>query len=70
MALLNPTQKKSKKTSIIVTVDQSRMEEIKTYCTWAHIDRLSNFMLQAADYILKNDKEWRKITHQKIDNIE
>lgn len=64
MALLSSTQQKSKRMTLTVSIQKSLLDEIKAYCQWAGISRPSEFFIQSMDYILKNDKEWRKVLAQ------
>jgi len=45
-------------------MNESLLNEIKAYCEWANIHKPTDFFIQAIDYILKNDKEWRKACGQ------
>jgi len=60
MALLSSTQQKSKRITLTLSIQESLLKEIKAYCAWAGIDRPTEFIIQSIDYVLKNDKEWRK----------
>ena len=67
MPLLTGTTKKSKKISCNVFVDKLLFEEVSAYCRWAGISRPSEFIVQAIHYVLKNDKDWRKVyAHQPV----
>ncbi len=68
MPLLTATEKKSKKIALTVLLDSALFEEVKAYCTWANLNKPREFAAQAIRYVLKNDKEWRKVwiqSHQK-----
>ena len=59
MALLNAKQK-SKRIPISLRFDDHLLLDIKAYNAWAGIDRLDDFLEQAARYILEKDKDWQK----------
>ena len=52
--------------SISAKIPQHLKEEINDYCTFAKIDGLQDFIIQASEYILMKDKEWGK--HRKSKN--
>lgn len=60
MPLLKTTCAKSKKVSLHVLVEENLLSEIKAYCDWANMRKPTEFVIQAAHYVLQNDKEWRK----------
>jgi hypothetical protein len=60
MTLLDP-KKHSKRVPISFRFEEQLMDEISAYCKWLGIARLQDFFEQAADYILKNDKDWREV---------
>ncbi len=64
MPLLTATDKKSKKIALTVLLDSVLLEEVKSYCTWANLNKPREFAVQAIRYVLKNDKEWRKVWMQ------
>lgn len=64
MPLLNSTQLKSNRISVTISLNENLLNEVKAYCEWAGIERTGEFFIQAVDYILKNDKEWRKVSTQ------
>ena len=66
MALLSSTQQKFKRVPLTVSISESLLKEIKGYCGWAGINRPTEFFIQAMDYILKNDKEGRKVWAQQL----
>jgi len=72
MPLLSSTQQKSKRITVTISLNENLLNEVKAYCQWAGIDRYGEFFTQSVDYILKNDKEWRKIyslQHQKNSDV-
>lgn len=64
MPLLNSTQHKFNRTTVTISLSENLLNEVKAYCQWAGIERTGEFFIQAVDYILKNDKEWRKVSTQ------
>lgn len=58
MTLLKP--KSFKKTQLKLGLSQGLLAEIENYCQFAGIDKPSDFFVQAAEYILENDKDWKK----------
>lgn len=59
MALLDP-KKRSKRMQVTFRLEESLISEVSAYCQWLGIARLQDFFEQAADYILKNDKDWKQ----------
>ena len=59
MALLSAKQK-SKRVPISLRFDDSLIADIKAYNAWAGIDRLDDFLEQAARYVLEKDKDWQR----------
>ena len=52
---------KSKKTEKVkFIVDSSLLSEINDYCKWAKVDDIGVFFAQAAEFVLKKDKDWKK----------
>jgi hypothetical protein len=60
MALLDPKKQRSKRVAISLRLEESLINEVSAYCRWLGIARLQDFFEQAADYILKNDKDWKQ----------
>lgn len=56
MPLLTPKQK-TKKTTLRISLDQSILEEIEAYYTWAGFGKLDEFLEQAAEHTMSKDKE-------------
>lgn len=59
MALLS-AKTKLKRVPISLRFDDRLISDIKAYNTWAGIDRLDDFLEQAARYVLERDKDWQK----------
>ncbi len=59
MALLSAKQK-SKRIPISLRFDDRLISDIKAYNAWAGIDRLDDFLEQAARFVLDKDKDWQK----------
>jgi hypothetical protein len=36
------------------------IDEVSAYCKWLGIARLQDFFEQSAEFILKNDKDWKE----------
>ncbi len=71
MALLSSTHQKSKRMTLTVSIHESLLTEVRAYCSWAGIQRPGEFIVQSIDYILKNDKEWRKVmSQQSLQNLQ
>ena len=59
MPLLKPTDKTElKKVSLELSVPL--LDEIKSYCDWAKIERIDEFLIQASKLVLKKDRDWQK----------
>lgn len=59
MALLS-AKPKSKRVPISLRFDDRLILDIKAYSAWAGIDRLDDFLEQAARYVLEKDKDWQR----------
>ena len=59
MPLLKPTKKLAKK-YVRITVQEPVLEEIRTYCQWANIQKLDDFFELAAQFVFKKDKDWQR----------
>jgi len=64
MPLLDASEGISKKTAITVFLGDDIIAEIKAYRTWRNIKTQGEFVTKAIQYVLKNDKDWRKIWMQ------
>ncbi len=49
-------------------INSALFAEVKEYCSWASVEDIGIFFEQAADFILKKDKEWRKYNKDKLKN--
>ena len=58
MALLQPT-KQIQKQQLRIYTDKALIEEINQYCQWANLKKVDDFFEQAAEYILRKDKDWK-----------
>jgi len=45
---------------IKILIDNILLENIDSYMKWAGTDDYSSFFSQAAEFVLKKDKEWRR----------
>ena len=46
---------------IRIQVPSDLLEEVKNYCKEFSISEIENFFNEAAKYVLKTDKDWKKI---------
>ena len=51
-------KRNSDKEQIRISIDKSLSEEINDYCLWAGAVKKDDFFAQAAEYVLKRDREW------------
>ncbi len=68
MALLS-AKPKSKKVPISLRFDDRLISDIKAYNAWAGIDRLDDFLEQAARFVLEKDKDWQKKSAENQEGI-
>lgn len=54
------SDKNKKFEKIKFSINSSMLAEIKEYCKWASVNDIGMFFEQAAEFILKKDKEWKK----------
>lgn len=69
MALLNASKNKSKRIPVTIILEEQLLNEINSYCQWAEINHRSEFFLQAIHFILRNDKDWKRIQQQKGEKL-
>lgn len=58
-------KRSSDKEQIRISVDKSLSEEINDYCLWAGDVKKDDFFAQAAEYVLKRDREWLAVMASK-----
>jgi len=59
MALLTPSDQTTK-TQLRIQIDRQRLEKMNAYCQWAGIQKIDEFIEQAAELVFKKDRDWRK----------
>ena len=59
MPLLNPVIE-DKEVNKKYRFKKTLIEEISAYCRWSNVGSDNHFFIEAAQYILKKDKEWQK----------
>jgi hypothetical protein len=60
MPIITPTHAKAYE-KIRIQVPSDLLEEVRTYCKEFSISEVEDFFNEAAKFILKTDKDWRKI---------
>lgn len=58
-------KRNSDKEQIRISIDKSLSEEINDYCLWAGDVKKDDFFAQAAEYVLKRDREWLAVMANK-----
>ena len=66
MSLIS-SKKKSIMQSVKLSIETDLLEEIGKYNEFAKIGSTDDFFIEAAKYILDNDKDWKK--HKKANRI-
>ena len=51
-------KKNSDKEQLRISIDKTLSEEIGNYCLWAGVVKKDDFFAQAAEFVLKKDREW------------
>lgn len=51
-------KKNSDKEQMRISIDTTLSEEINAYCLWAGVVKKDDFFAQAAEFVLKKDREW------------
>lgn len=64
MPLLDASTNKRAKKSMTVFLDENLLTEVNSYCQWRHIKSIKEFAVKSMQYVLKNDKDWRKVCSQ------
>lgn len=62
MPLLKPSNKTTKE-QIRINIEKELIEHMEAYCQWAGIKKIDEFIEQAAQFILKKDKDWQKVAN-------
>jgi hypothetical protein len=60
MPIITPNQAKSLE-KIRIQIPLDLLEEVKNYCKEFSISEIEDFFNEAAKYVLKTDKDWKKI---------
>jgi hypothetical protein len=58
MGLIKPKMK-TKRIQMRLTLSQALLDEVKAYCTWAHIDKVDEFIEQAMLFVFNKDRDWK-----------
>lgn len=66
MALITP-KIKTKKIQTRISLDEMLLSQIKTYCDWAKIEKIDDFVEQAIEFVFAKDKDWRAL--QRTDTV-
>lgn len=64
MAIIKAKQKQQKE-QLRINIDKNLHEKIKQYCEWAGVQKIDDFIEQAAEYVFVKDKDW--LTHTSVD---
>ena len=59
MPLIQPTRKIQNE-AIRLLCPMSILSEVQQYCTAFHIEKQEDFFIQAARFVLQNDKDWAR----------
>tara|TARA_R110000868_G_scaffold266583_1_gene525826 strand:- start:41602 stop:41796 length:195 start_codon:yes stop_codon:yes gene_type:complete len=62
MALIQPKQKIEKR-QIKVTLDSMILDQMNAYCEWQGIEKVDDFIEQAALFVFSKDREWKAKQH-------
>jgi len=58
-------KEKMTKEQMRISIEKNIIDEIKQYCEWAGVQKIDDFVEQAAQYILSKDKDWQIHMNQK-----
>ncbi|KTC89854.1 hypothetical protein OQJ18_06770 [Fluoribacter dumoffii] len=50
----------AKKEKLKIQLSEETFKMINEYCSWSKIDDISYFIEEAANFVFKKDKEWKK----------
>lgn len=59
------SEKRTKPQKIKFIIDANLLDEIKGYCAWAKVENEGAFFIQAAEFVLRKDKEWKMYKRKK-----
>ena len=58
-------KQKAEKEQTRISIERELLENIRQYCDWLKIKKIDDFFEQAAEHILKKDKDWIKYVKDK-----
>ena len=58
MSLIKPSLKINK-SQIRVSINDDILAEMKSYCSWADIDKIDDFVEQAIQFVFSKDTDWK-----------
>ena len=67
MPIINP-KSKSDRTQIRINIDTKVLENVRSYCDWAGINKIDEFLEQASQFVMKKDKEWKSLSKRELEN--
>jgi len=53
-------KQKAEKEQTRISIERELLDSIRQYCDWLKIKKIDDFFEQAAEHILKKDKDWVK----------
>lgn len=53
-------KQKAEKEQTRISIERELLDSIRQYCDWLKIKKIDDFFEQAAEHILKKDKDWIK----------
>jgi len=61
MPLLDQSTGKMIKKTVTISLEENLLIEANAYCQWRQINSIKEFAVKSMQYVLKNDKDWRKV---------
>lgn len=58
-------KQKAEKEQTRISIEKELLDSIRQYCDWLKIKKIDDFFEQAAEHILKKDKDWVKYVKEK-----
>lgn len=66
MPIIKAKQKQEKE-QLRINIERGIYEKIKQYCEWAGVQKVDDFIEQAAEFVFSKDKDWLAINNQNIE---
>jgi hypothetical protein len=63
MSLIKP-RINVKKVPARISLDEALLAQVQSYCDWAEIEKVDDFIEQAIEFVLAKDRGWKQFSNQ------